>query len=109
MTKKVRKSERPMTTWLGDITWVPIAWRTNDSTITMRVKAVISTRIAGARLNTVSMAMTCRVTAMSCGVFEPLRPMFTLGTGTWAWGAGGAGGQGGGGGAGHTPGSISAP
>ncbi len=47
MTKKVRNNERPMTTWLGGADWVPSAWRSSDSTMTIRVKPVIMSRMAG--------------------------------------------------------------
>jgi hypothetical protein len=43
-----------MITWLGGKPCVPSACRSNPSTITIRVKHVHNTRIAGARLSTVS-------------------------------------------------------
>lgn len=47
MTKKVRNSDSPMMTWLGGEACVPSAWRNSDSTMTMRVNAVIISRMAG--------------------------------------------------------------
>jgi hypothetical protein len=47
MTKKVRNKDRPMITWLGGADWVPSAWRSRDRTMTMRVKPVIISRMAG--------------------------------------------------------------
>src|SRR3954467_439309 len=47
ITKNVRNSDRPVITWLGGAACVPMAWRNSDSTITMRVKPVIISRIAG--------------------------------------------------------------
>jgi len=36
-----------MITWLGGADCVPMAWRSSDSTMTMRVKPVINSRMAG--------------------------------------------------------------
>ena len=47
MTNRVRNNERPMITWLGGADWVPSAWRSSDSTMTMRVNPVISNSMAG--------------------------------------------------------------
>ena len=47
ITKKVRNSDSPTMTWLGGAVGVPMAWRSSDSTITMRVKAVIISSTAG--------------------------------------------------------------
>ena len=47
MTKKVRNSDSPMTTWFGGAACVPSAWRSSPSTMTMRVKPVISSSVAG--------------------------------------------------------------
>src|SRR3954453_9523501 len=48
MTNRLRKSERPTTTWLGGMLCRPRAFRVNDSTMTMRVKLVIIMSRAGA-------------------------------------------------------------
>ena len=53
MTKKVRNSARPITTWFGGAACVPSAWRSSDSTMTMRVKLVISSSTAGRKLSAV--------------------------------------------------------
>jgi hypothetical protein len=53
ITKKVRKRLRPTITWLGGADCVPSAWRKRLSTITMRVKPVISSSTAGKKLNAV--------------------------------------------------------
>jgi hypothetical protein len=47
ITKKVRNRLRPTITWLGGAACVPSAWRSSDSTMTMRVKPVISSSTAG--------------------------------------------------------------
>ena len=56
MMKKVRNRLRPMITWFGGMVGVPMALRTKLKTMTMRVNAVVSIRIAGATLSTVSSA-----------------------------------------------------
>ena len=53
MMNSVRKSERPMTIWFDGALCTPKAVRTKPSTITMRVKLVISMTMAGARVSTV--------------------------------------------------------
>ena len=53
MTKKVRNRLSPMITWLGGAACVPSAWRSSDSTMTMRVKPVISSSTAGRKLSAV--------------------------------------------------------
>ena len=47
MTNIVRNSDNPMITWLGGADCVPMAWRSSDSTITMRVNPVIISSTAG--------------------------------------------------------------
>src|SRR3954463_5524469 len=47
ITKNVRNNDSPVMTWFGGAACVPIAWRKSDSTITMRVKPVIISRMAG--------------------------------------------------------------
>ena len=59
MTKNVRNSDRPMSTWFGGSCWTPIAWRSSDSTMTMRVNEVSMIRIAGASVRTVSSERIC--------------------------------------------------
>ena len=53
ITKKVRNRLRPTTTWFGGADCVPIAWRSRLSTMTMRVKPVISSSTAGRKLKAV--------------------------------------------------------
>ncbi|MNL54927.1 hypothetical protein D3C87_1782970 [compost metagenome] len=65
ITKKVRNMASPMITWFGGIIWVPMAWRVNERTMTIRVKEVIKSRIAGARLKTVKRARSCKLAATS--------------------------------------------
>ncbi|MNM87643.1 hypothetical protein D3C81_998320 [compost metagenome] len=47
MTKKVRNSDRPTSTWFGGEEAVPSALRSRPSTMTMRVKPVIISMAAG--------------------------------------------------------------
>ena len=49
----------PTSTWLGGSCCVPIAWRSSDSTMMIRVKLVIISRIAGASESTVSRTTIC--------------------------------------------------
>ena len=53
MTKNVRNSDRPISTWLGGACTVPSAWRSSDSTMMMRVNEVIISRIAGRNVSEV--------------------------------------------------------
>ena len=50
MTKKVRNSARPISTWFGGDVCVPSAWRSSDSTMMMRVKPVIISSTAGRKV-----------------------------------------------------------
>ncbi len=59
MTNNVRKSDSPMITWLGGDAWVPSACRSSDSTITIRVNAVISSSTAGRNASAVSTSSVC--------------------------------------------------
>jgi hypothetical protein len=59
MTKKVRKRLRPITTWFGGAACVPSAWRSRLSTMTMRVKLVISSSTAGRKLRAVKKRRVC--------------------------------------------------
>src|SRR5262245_35263262 len=54
MVNRVRNSASPISTMLGGVSCMPSAWRSIDSTMMMRVKAVIATSIDGIRLRTVS-------------------------------------------------------
>jgi len=54
MMKKVRNSARPSNTWLGGEVWVPMAVRSSEKTMMMRVKQVIINSIAGRNDNAVS-------------------------------------------------------
>src|SRR5450830_68487 len=53
MTKKVRNSASPIITWFGGADCVPSAWRSSDSTMTMRVKPVIISSTAGRKVSDV--------------------------------------------------------
>src|SRR3989304_554616 len=63
--KNVRKSAIPMSTGLGGVCCIPSACRMKASTITIRVKEVIITRIEGASVSTVS----------SARIWGPARPL----------------------------------
>ena len=61
ITNSVRNSARPTSTWLGGVWPAPIAWRRIASTITMRVNAVIMSRMAGSSVSTVIRIRICSV------------------------------------------------
>jgi hypothetical protein len=54
MMNRLRNSDSPTSTWFGGMACTPRALRVSDSTMTMRVKLVISTSRAGASDMTVS-------------------------------------------------------
>ena len=56
MTKKVRNSARPTSTWLGGDVCVPSACRSSDSTMMMRVNPVIISSAAGMKVSAVSVS-----------------------------------------------------
>ena len=56
-----------MMIWLAGVPCSDNAERTNDSTITMRVKHVIKRMIEGARVNSVMVNRTLIATSTSCG------------------------------------------
>ena len=58
MTKKVRNSARPVSTWFDGVVAMPSAWRRIDSTMMMRVNAVIASRMAG---NSVSRVINIKI------------------------------------------------
>ena len=60
-------------TWLGGNCCVPSACRNRPSTTMIRTKQVVISRIAGARLTTVSSSITCSVEARPCGTGPILR------------------------------------
>ncbi len=75
--KKVRKSERPTMIWFDGALGVPSAVRTKPSTITMRVKLVISSTIDGATESSVITMTICTATLTCPPAWpEPSRPMF---------------------------------
>ena len=74
MVKKVRQSARPISTGLGGICGVPRALRAKESTMTIRVNAVIIIKMPGATESTVNRASSCIVTDTSSGRFEPVMP-----------------------------------
>src|SRR5204863_3336848 len=97
ITMKVRNRARPVRTWLGGRSCVPRARRTNERTMTMRVKDVIRIRIAGARERTVRTIAISSVDVMFSGFVASLapssrlRPPFSAGreeedTGFGGWG-----------------------
>ena len=61
MTKNVRNSARPVSTWFDGVVAMPSAWRRIDSTMMMRVNAVIASRIAGSSVSTVIRISTWKV------------------------------------------------
>ena len=61
ITKKVRNSDRPISTWLGGAWPAPRAWRRMASTITMRVNAVIISRMDGSSVIAVISTRICSV------------------------------------------------
>ena len=65
MTKRVRKSARPISTMLGGVPWAPSAPRSSESTMTMRVKAVTITSRLGASASTVNKAVICTSRAVA--------------------------------------------
>ena len=53
MTKNVRNSARPVSTWFEGVVAMPSACRRIDSTMMMRVNAVIASRMAGSSVSSV--------------------------------------------------------
>ena len=74
-------------TWLGGNCCVPSACRNRPSTTMIRTKLVVISRIAGARLTTVSSSITCSVEASPCGLVHSAGPPILSGSrdaaGTW--------------------------
>ena len=61
-------------TWLGGNCCVPSACRNRPSTTMIRTKPVVISRMAGARLTTVSSSMICSVEASPCGLVHSAGP-----------------------------------
>ena len=61
ITNNVRNSARPTSTWFGGVWPAPSAWRRIASTMTMRVNAVIISRMAGSSVSTVIRIRICSV------------------------------------------------
>ena len=59
ITNTVIRKAMPISTWFGGSAGTPIALRTSESTITMRVNEVIITRMAGANERNVSRISSC--------------------------------------------------
>ena len=59
MTKNVRNSASPISTWLGGEVCVPSAWRSSDSTMMMRVKLLIIRMMAGRNPSDVRKTSVC--------------------------------------------------
>ena len=64
------KSDRPMMIWLAGVPCRESAVRTNESTMTMRVKQVISRRIEGASVSSVMMTSTLTALSTSTGLVQ---------------------------------------
>src|SRR5690554_2223773 len=77
--KKVRKSARPITTWLGGVCCKAKALRVKESTTTMRTKAVVMIIIDGASAKMVSRSKICRLVATSCGSSAVPTPIWICG------------------------------
>ena len=67
-------------TWLGGNCCVPSACRNRPSTTMIRTKPVVISRMAGARLTTVSSSMTCSVDARPCGLVQSAGPPIPFGS-----------------------------
>ena len=61
MTKKVMNSARPVSIWFEGVVAMPSACRRIDSTMMMRVNAVIASSIAGSSVSTVIRISTWNV------------------------------------------------
>ena len=61
ITNNVRNSDRPTSTWFGGVWPAPSACRRIASTITMRVNAVIISRMAGSSVSAVIRIRICSV------------------------------------------------
>ncbi len=61
-------------TWLGGNCCVPSACRNRPSTTMIRTKPVVISKMAGARLTTVSSSITCSVEASPCGLVQSAGP-----------------------------------
>ena len=94
MTNSDRNSARPTSTWFGGTLWVPIALRTSESTTTIFVNAVQSSRIAGATPSTVTSRMIVTTWLGWPGTLT------LMAVGPWTRRIRGHGGRGGSGGAG---------
>ena len=68
MSSSVMNSAIDVITWLGGSCCVPRACRRRPSTTMIRTKLVVISRIAGARLTTVSSSITCSVELMPPGL-----------------------------------------
>src|SRR5882757_181943 len=61
MTKNIKNRARPVSTWFEGVVGMPSACRRIDSTMMMRVKAVIARRMAGSSVSTVIRISTWNV------------------------------------------------
>jgi hypothetical protein len=82
MIKKERNRARPRITCVGGIFWVPIACRTKPRTMTILVKHVVISRIAGATERIVSRNNTCSAFDTWSGVFASSTPKVIVGSPT---------------------------
>ena len=64
---------------MGGAVWVDKALRKKPSTTTILIKAVVIIRIEGAMDKIVNTAISCRVTATSCGFSDEPTSIFTFG------------------------------
>src|SRR5690606_10519874 len=72
----VRNRARPTRIWLDGVCAVPSAWRSNASTMMMRVKAVITSSSDGSRVMAVISSRVCSGTLTGA---SPMRPTDTSG------------------------------
>ena len=74
ISSSVMNSAIDVITWLGGNCCVPSACRNRPSTTMIRTKLVVISRMAGARLTTVSSSITCSVEASPCGLVQSCGP-----------------------------------
>src|SRR5438046_3118479 len=78
MIKKVMKRDRPMMIWLAGLPCSERAVRTKESTITIRVKQVMSRMIDGASVSNVIVKRICTAVSTCCGWFTPGTAIFRV-------------------------------
>ena len=78
MMKNVKNKDNPMMIWLDGAPCRERAERTKESTMTIRVKHVISKRIEGASVSIVMMATTLIALSTSAGLSKPVMPFMPM-------------------------------